>query len=96
MFYNWSYTNRLGGRPTDRVSGVYGRLKRDKGHFLFRNGWEVPQVFDIDEEGMLSTLSREYQMVTNKCGVIDMSWKGKIEVKGEDSDALMNYAICTQ
>ncbi|VDO19271.1 unnamed protein product [Heligmosomoides polygyrus] len=96
MFYNWSYTNRLGGRPTDRVSGVYGRLKRDKGHFLFRNGWEVPQIFDIDEEGMLSTLSREYQMVTNKCGVIDMSWKGKIEVKGEDADALMNYAICTQ
>ncbi|KAK6045805.1 FAD dependent oxidoreductase [Cooperia oncophora] len=96
MFYNWSYTNRLGGRPTDRVSGVYGRLKRDKGHFSFRNGWEVPQVFDIDEEGMLSTLSREYQMVTNKCGVIDMSWKGKIEVKGQDSDALMNYAICTQ
>lgn len=45
---------------------------------------------------MLSTLSREYQMVTNKCGVIDMSWKGKIEVKGEDADALMNYAICTQ
>ncbi|VDO71309.1 unnamed protein product [Haemonchus placei] len=96
MFYNWSYTNRLGGRPTDRVSGVYGMLKRDKGHFSFRNGWEVPQVFDIDEEGMLSTLSREYQMVTNKCGVIDMSWKGKIEVKGEDSNALMNYAICTQ
>ncbi|VDL79466.1 unnamed protein product [Nippostrongylus brasiliensis] len=96
MFYNWSYTNRLGARPTDRVSGVYGRLKRDKGHFLFRNGWEVPQVFDVDEEGMLSTLSREYQMVTNKCGVIDMSWKGKIEVKGEHSNELMNYAICTQ
>ncbi|KJH45283.1 FAD dependent oxidoreductase [Dictyocaulus viviparus] len=96
MFYNWSYTNRLGARPTDRVSGVYGRLKRDKGHFLFRNGWEVPHVFDIDEEGMLSTLSREYEMVTNKCGVIDMSWKGKIEVKGKDADTFMNYAICTQ
>ncbi|KAJ1370391.1 hypothetical protein KIN20_032105 [Parelaphostrongylus tenuis] len=82
MFYNWSYTNRLGGRPTDRVSGVYGRLKRDKGHFMFRNGWEVSNVFDIDEEGMLSTVSREYEMVTNKCGVIDMSWKGKIEVRG--------------
>ncbi|EYB90726.1 hypothetical protein Y032_0215g2364 [Ancylostoma ceylanicum] len=96
MYYNWSYTNRLAGRPTDRVSGVYGRLKRDKGHFSFRNGWEVPQVFDIDEEGMLSTLTREYQMVTNKCGVIDMSWKGKIEVKGEDAEALLNYAICTE
>ncbi|KIH65471.1 FAD dependent oxidoreductase [Ancylostoma duodenale] len=74
MYYNWSYTNRLAGRPTDRV----------------------PQVFDIDEEGMLSTLTREYQMVANKCGVIDMSWKGKIEVKGEDAEALLNYAICTE
>ncbi|CAJ0602305.1 unnamed protein product [Cylicocyclus nassatus] len=42
----------------------------------------VAQAFDIEEEGMLSTLNREYQMVTNKCGVVDMSWKGKIEVKG--------------
>ncbi|KAE9418545.1 hypothetical protein Angca_007510, partial [Angiostrongylus cantonensis] len=96
MFYNWSYTNRLGARPTDRVSGVYGRLKRDKGHFLFRNGWEVSHVFDIDEEGMLSTVSREYEMVTNKCGVIDMSWKGKIEVRGEDADVFLDYAICNQ
>ncbi|KAK6729820.1 hypothetical protein RB195_006711 [Necator americanus] len=91
MYYNWSYTNRLGARPTDRVSGVYGRLKRDKGHFSFRNGWEVAFF-----KGMLSTLTREYQMVANKCGVIDMSWKGKIEVKGEDSEALLDYAICTQ
>uniref|UniRef100_A0A1I7WRY2 DAO domain-containing protein n=1 Tax=Heterorhabditis bacteriophora TaxID=37862 RepID=A0A1I7WRY2_HETBA len=110
MYYNWSYTDRLGARPTDRVSGVYGRLRRDKAHFSFRNGWEiyccnwsnihfflkVAQVFDIDEEGLLSTLTREYEMVTNKCGVIDMSWKGKIEVKGPDADAFMNYAIASQ
>ncbi|VDN25693.1 unnamed protein product, partial [Cylicostephanus goldi] len=95
MYYNWSYTNRHAGRPTDRVSGLYGRFKRDKAHFSFRNGWEVAQAFDIEEEGMLSTLSREYQMVTNKCGVIDMSWKGKIEVKGPDAEALLNYAICS-
>ncbi|KHJ91193.1 FAD dependent oxidoreductase [Oesophagostomum dentatum] len=96
MYYNWSYTDRLAARPTDRVSGIYGRLKRDKGVFSFRNGWEVPQAFNIEEEGILSTLSREYQMVTNKCGVIDMSWKGKIEVRGKDAEALLNYAICTE
>lgn len=33
-------------------------------------------------------------MVTNKCGVIDMSWKGKIEVKGPDAQELLEYAVC--
>ncbi|VDM65441.1 unnamed protein product, partial [Strongylus vulgaris] len=96
MFYNWSDSDRPAGRPTDRISGIYGRLKRDKGEFLFRNGWEVPQVFGIGDEGILATLSREHQMVTNKCGVIDMSWKGKIEVKGEGAEALLDYALCSR
>ncbi|CAJ0601123.1 unnamed protein product [Cylicocyclus nassatus] len=54
MYYN-CYTNRHAGTPTDRVSGLYGWFKRDKAHFSFRNGWEVAQAFDIEEEGMLSS-----------------------------------------
>ncbi|KAF8366343.1 hypothetical protein PRIPAC_84172, partial [Pristionchus pacificus] len=54
----------------------------------------VAQYFNIDEENVLSTLEREYLMVTNKCGVIDMSWKGKIEVKGPDAQELLEYAVC--
>lgn len=45
MFYNWSYTNRPGGRPTERVSGVYARLVKEGGVFSFRNGWEVRAEF---------------------------------------------------
>lgn len=41
MFYNWSYTNRLAGRPTQRVSGIYARLLKQGCFYLFRNGWEV-------------------------------------------------------
>ncbi|VDN41658.1 unnamed protein product, partial [Gongylonema pulchrum] len=41
MFYNWSYTNRLAGRPTERVSGIYSRLEKEGCFHLFRNGWEV-------------------------------------------------------
>lgn len=52
-------------------------------------------MFDVDEEGLLSTISREYERVVNRCGVIDLSWKGKIEVKGPDADALMDYAIAS-
>ncbi|CAD6184521.1 unnamed protein product [Caenorhabditis auriculariae] len=97
MYYNWSYTDRLAARPTDRISGIYGRLKKEGATFAFRNGWEVPQAFKVDEEeGLLSTLMREYQKVTNKCGVVDMSWRGKIEVKGRDAEALMDYVIASR
>ncbi|ULU09600.1 hypothetical protein L5515_000269 [Caenorhabditis briggsae] len=98
MYYNWSYTDRLAGRPTDRISGVYGRLKKDGASFSFRNGWEVANSFNmgVQNEEYLPTLIREYEMVTNKCGVIDLSWKGKIEVKGRDAEKLMDYAIASQ
>ncbi|CAJ0949153.1 unnamed protein product, partial [Mesorhabditis belari] len=108
MYYNWSYTNRMAGRPTQRVSGVYGRLKKDGAFFTYRNGWEVTQHFNVtqysklednvepefcDAKSTLPTLCREYEMVTNKCGIIDLSWKGKIEVKGKDAMQLMDYVI---
>ena len=47
MYYNWSYLNRLAGRPTDRISGIYGKLKKEKARFSFRNGWEVPLAFEV-------------------------------------------------
>ncbi|VDN42201.1 unnamed protein product, partial [Gongylonema pulchrum] len=46
MFYNWSYTNRLAGRPTERVSGIYSRLEKEGCFHLFRNGWEVLLFFE--------------------------------------------------
>ncbi|KAK0425520.1 hypothetical protein QR680_009242 [Steinernema hermaphroditum] len=93
MYYNWSYTNRLVGRPTSRVSGVYARLAKEGGEFTYRNGWEVANAFIVDDESPLSALSREYEMVVNKCGLIDLSWKGKIEIKGPDAVKLLDYAI---
>jgi glycine cleavage system aminomethyltransferase T len=41
-------------------------------------------------------LAREYQVVTNKCGVIDLSWKGKIEVRGRDATPLMNFVLANE
>ena len=73
----------------------------------------MAQYFSIDDEGMISTLQREYETVTNKCGVIDLSWKvffsrffifkkieifklqGKLEIKGPDVEALMDYAFAS-
>ncbi|TKR93824.1 hypothetical protein L596_008206 [Steinernema carpocapsae] len=93
MYYNWSYTNRLVGRPTSRVSGVYGRLAKEGAEFTYRNGWEVANAFNVDDESPLSALTREYEMVVNRCGVIDLSWKGKIEIKGADATKLLDYVI---
>ncbi|VDN01501.1 unnamed protein product [Thelazia callipaeda] len=93
MFYNWSYKNRLVGRPTGRVSGIYGRLQKQGCFYLFRNGWEVAESFAAEYKDKLPNMIREYQMVSNKCGVIDLSWRGKIEVRGRDSDKLLNYAL---
>ncbi|CAI5439407.1 unnamed protein product [Caenorhabditis angaria] len=97
MYYNWSESGRTAGRPTDRISGIYGRLRNDGASFTFRNGWEVANTFSLQgqDPGYLPTLVREYEMVTNKCGLIDLSWKGKIEVKGKDAEALMEYAIAS-
>uniref|UniRef100_F1KU54 Dimethylglycine dehydrogenase n=1 Tax=Ascaris suum TaxID=6253 RepID=F1KU54_ASCSU len=93
MFYNWSYTNRPGGRPTERVSGVYARLVKEGGVFSFRNGWEVAQAFAVEDEAQLPSMIREYEMVTNKCGIIDLSWKGKIEVRGPDAEVFLDRIL---
>lgn len=50
MYYNWSYTDRLGARPTDRVSGIYGRLRHKNAQFSFRNGWEVGHLLKKKKE----------------------------------------------
>lgn len=40
MLYNWGYepAMRLAGRPTSRVSGVYGALVEDGAQMFFRMG----------------------------------------------------------
>uniref|UniRef100_A0A914VTZ0 Dimethylglycine dehydrogenase n=1 Tax=Plectus sambesii TaxID=2011161 RepID=A0A914VTZ0_9BILA len=96
MFYNWAYEDRPAGRPTGRVSGVYGSLVRDGAHMAFRTGWEVPASFSLGDEGYMRALMREYQMVTNKCGIVDLSWKGKIEVRGPEASALLSYVFSNE
>ncbi|VDN50034.1 unnamed protein product [Dracunculus medinensis] len=96
MFYNWSYVNRLAGRPSERVSGIYARLAKQGGIFTFRNGWEVAETFPVDDESPASAVIREYQMVTNKCGITDLSWKSKIEVRGADSVDFLYHLLTNQ
>ncbi|KAL3998911.1 FAD dependent oxidoreductase family protein [Acanthocheilonema viteae] len=96
MFYNWSYKNRLVGRPTGRISGIYGRLQKQGCFYLFRNGWEVAESFAAEYKDKLPNMIREYELVSNKCGVIDLSWRGKIEVRGRDSEKLLSYVLASE
>ncbi|VDO29530.1 unnamed protein product, partial [Onchocerca flexuosa] len=96
MFYNWSYKNRLVGRPTERVSGIYGRLQKQGCFYLFRNGWEVSESFAAEYKDKLPNMIREYELVSNKCGVIDLSWRGKIEVRGKDSEKFLSYVLTNE
>ncbi|VDK64984.1 unnamed protein product [Onchocerca ochengi] len=96
MFYNWSYKNRLVGRPTERVSGIYGRLQKEGCFYLFRNGWEVSESFAAEYKDKLPNMIREYELVSNKCGVIDLSWRGKIEVRGKDSEKFLSYVLTNE
>uniref|UniRef100_A0A158Q8A1 FAD-dependent oxidoreductase n=1 Tax=Elaeophora elaphi TaxID=1147741 RepID=A0A158Q8A1_9BILA len=96
MFFNWSYKNRLVGRPTERVSGIYGRLQKEGCFYLFRSGWEVAESFAAEYKDKLPNMIREYELVSNKCGVIDLSWRGKIEVvRGKDSEKFLSYVLAS-
>lgn len=61
-----------------------------------RTGWEVPAYFTVAGESEMSTLAREYQKVTNNVGVVDLSYKGKIEVRGRDSVKFLEYLLASR
>src|SRR3569832_1036867 len=109
--YNWTVKDfrRPAGRPTCRVSGIYGALNKEGADWSFRGGrisrcsiqttvvgWETPSYFPVAEENEMSTLAREYHKVKNACGVIDMAYRGKIEVRGADSQALLDYVCASK
>lgn len=94
LCHNWSYkdSERLAGRPA-RVSGLFGALRNEGAQMRYRAGWEVAQYFSVDEEPEEGARARNYQIVTNKCGLIDLAYKGKIEVRGVDAHPFLNYAL---
>uniref|UniRef100_A0A915Q780 Dimethylglycine dehydrogenase n=1 Tax=Setaria digitata TaxID=48799 RepID=A0A915Q780_9BILA len=91
MFYNWSYKNRLIGRPTGRVSGIYGRLQKEGCFYLFRAGWEVAESFAAEYKDKLPNMIREYQMVRGRDSekLLNYVLTNKAPSLGEVSSGLM-------
>lgn len=91
---------RFAGRPTKRTSGVYELLK-EKCSMGFHAGWEQPHWFykpgdDIEYKpsfrrtNWFGPVGREYKLVMEKVGLIDLTPFGKFRVKGKDSHKLLD------
>ncbi|XP_061654987.1 dimethylglycine dehydrogenase, mitochondrial [Phyllopteryx taeniolatus] len=91
---------RFAGRPTYRTSGVYDLLK-DKASMGFHAGWEQPHWFykPGDDTGYkpsfrrtnwFGPVGREFELVMENVGVIDLTPFGKFIVKGKDSLKLLD------
>ncbi|XP_002737400.1 dimethylglycine dehydrogenase, mitochondrial-like [Saccoglossus kowalevskii] len=108
MYNHIVYANdeRFAGRPTERISGAYGKMKERGAQFVHNTGWEQPGWFALsgDEAGYkpsfrrtnwFEPVGRECRMVTEKAGVIDLSSVGKFEVRGKDASKIMEY-LCAR
>lgn len=99
--------DRLGGRPTERISGIYEKLKRRGAEYGFHSGWEQPHWFALegDEAGYQPSfhrtnwhkpVGREYDMVMKRAGIMDLTPFAKFDVKGKDAGRLLDYLVANR
>ncbi|XP_070543167.1 dimethylglycine dehydrogenase, mitochondrial-like [Ptychodera flava] len=101
------FEERFAGRPTERISGAYQKMKDRGAEFGLRAGWEQPNWFALppDEKGYkpsyhrtnwFKPVGRECRIVMNNAGIIDLTSSGKFEIHGKDARALMDYLCATE
>ncbi|XP_070543169.1 dimethylglycine dehydrogenase, mitochondrial-like isoform X2 [Ptychodera flava] len=104
---NHPFEERFAGRPTERTSGAYQKMKDRGAEFGLRSGWEVPNWFALptDDKGYkpsfrrtnwFEPVGRECHTVMESAGIIDLSSTGKFTVRGKDASNLMNYLCATE
>ncbi|XP_077988921.1 dimethylglycine dehydrogenase, mitochondrial-like [Glandiceps talaboti] len=98
----YPFEERWAGRPTQRTSGAYEKMKERGAHFGFHAGWEQPNWFGLPGDdnsykpsfrrtNWFEPVGRECKMVMEKAGIIDLTPFGKFEVQGKDALKLMDY-----
>ncbi|XP_033120611.1 dimethylglycine dehydrogenase, mitochondrial-like [Anneissia japonica] len=98
---------RPGGRPTERISGIYETLRRKGAEMGFHAGWEQPNWFALegDEAGYKPSFRRtnwhhpvlrECELVKTKAGVIDLTPFAKFEVSGKDASKYLDYLVANK
>ncbi|CAH3156069.1 unnamed protein product [Porites lobata] len=94
---------RPAGRPV-RKNAIYERLIQRGAEMGFHVGWEQPNWFALpgDEAGYkpsfrrtnwFEPVGREYDLVLNKVGIIDLTPFGKFEVKGKDASKFLDFMV---
>lgn len=56
-------------------------------------GWENPRYIGVDAE---KAIKQEYDLVMNNVGVMDFAWLSKVEIRGNDSETLLNYVLANR
>lgn len=94
---------RPAGRPI-RKNAIFERLVERGAEMGFHVGWDQPNWFALpgDDAGYrpsfrrtnwFEPVGREYDLVLNKVGIIDLSPFGKFEVKGKDAAEFLNVMV---
>lgn len=87
---NYPAVDRPAGRPTCRVSGIYGALISRGAKMQFTCGWENPTHFGDDRE---AAIKNEYDLIMTNAGLLDLAWMSKIEIRGYDAANFLNYVL---
>ncbi|KHJ47568.1 hypothetical protein D918_01723 [Trichuris suis] len=90
MHYSQSQTlaERPAGRPTARVSGIFGALMSNGAHMELVSGWENPTYFGAERR---QGVANEYRLATEACGLIDLSSLSMIEIRGSSAHQFLQY-----
>lgn len=102
--FGYPYEERFSGRPTQRKTPLYQALKDAGARMGFSSGWEIPLWFaapgetadykpSFNRTNWQLEQGREYDIVTKKVGVVDLSSFGKFTVSGPDSRRFLDYAV---
>lgn len=102
--YGFPHEERFAGRPTKRVTPLFTKLREAGARMGFAAGWEVPLWYAAQGQTAEYKPSffrtnwqleqgREYDIITKKVGIADLSTFGKFEVIGPDARKFLDYAV---
>jgi len=102
--YAFPFEERPAGRPTKRVNPIFDKLVSAGAQMGFSSGWETPLWFaapgqtpeyqpSFQRTNWQLEQSREYDILTTKVGLADLTPFGKFNVHGPESRKFLDYAV---